>query len=125
MLRSLVELHPSSPESPSEELYRPLTAPARALSRTYPGAPHRESFDIQRLSRQPAPGSGVVTPPNDADLEMSRPATPVPSGEAIEAVPSVWDPFMNRFRLLAMCLASLGNALNDGAAGALIPYMEK
>ncbi|KAH7129145.1 major facilitator superfamily domain-containing protein [Dactylonectria macrodidyma] len=39
-------------------------------------------------------------------------------------MPSLKVPFMNRFRLLAVCVANFGNALNDGAAGALIPYME-
>jgi hypothetical protein len=38
---------------------------------------------------------------------------------------SVWEPYMNRFRLLAMCLILFGNGLNDSAPGPLIPYMEK
>lgn len=37
----------------------------------------------------------------------------------------VWDPYMNRFRLLSICLMNFGNGLNDSAPGALIPYMEK
>lgn len=59
---------------------------------------------------------------------MSPPVTPTspgPDAEPVEALASVWEPSMNRFRLLAVCLANLGNALSDGAAGALIPYMEK
>jgi len=42
-----------------------------------------------------------------------------------EALPSVWDPYMNRFRLLFVCALNLGNGMVDSAAGALIPYMEK
>jgi hypothetical protein len=40
-------------------------------------------------------------------------------------VPTVWEPYMNRFRLFSACVMSIGNALSDSAAGALIPYMEK
>lgn len=128
MLRGLVEIEASrsgAVESPSEELYRPLTAPPRVISRTYPGAPQRESFELQRIERRDGVMSGASTPRTEADLEMSRPASPVPSDDVVEMMPTVWDPFMNRFRLLAVCLANLGNALSDGAAGALIPYMEK
>ncbi|KAI5463483.1 major facilitator superfamily domain-containing protein [Mariannaea sp. PMI_226] len=53
---------------------------------------------------------------------MSRPSSPVPS---IEVTPTIWNPYMNRFRLLSACLANVANALSDSAAGALIPYMEK
>lgn len=40
-------------------------------------------------------------------------------------LPSVWEPFMNRFRLMTLCLAQIGSGMNDGAAGALIPSMEE
>lgn len=128
IIRGLVEVESQSRplDSPTEELYRPLTAPARVVSRTYPGAPQRESFELQRLSRrEDGVLSGTATPRTEEDLEMSRPGSPLPSDDAIEVTPSVWDPFMNRFRLLAVCLANVGNALSDSAAGALIPYMEK
>jgi hypothetical protein len=59
------------------------------------------------------------------DLEMSRPVSPDPAADAVDTVMSMWDPFMNRFRLLSLCLCNLGNGLSDSAAGALIPYMEK
>ncbi|KAH7016855.1 major facilitator superfamily domain-containing protein [Ilyonectria destructans] len=129
MLRGLVEVLPHSAESPSEELYRPLTTPARAVPRTYPGAPQRESFDLHRIGRDhgsPAsPQSGTTTPRGEADLEMSRPASPVSSIEGVEVVPTVWQPYMNRFRFFSVCLATFGFALSDSAAGALIPYMEE
>ncbi|CAM1511727.1 Fc.00g092400.m01.CDS01 [Cosmosporella sp. VM-42] len=126
MLRGLAEVEVVSGalDSPTEELYRPLTAPARVVSRTYPGAPQRESFDLHRIPRRDGVMSGTATPRTESDLEMSRPASPAPS-EATEVIPSAWDPWMNRFRLLAVCLANVGNALSDSAAGALIPYMEK
>ncbi|KAJ6447210.1 MFS efflux transporter [Purpureocillium lavendulum] len=155
MLRTLVEVqsHNSTIHGAvdSHETVRPPTAPAKAVARTYPGAPYRgdggDSIELQRLpthgqapggagSRSgswsgSAPASGAATPPprtdgGDGDLEMSRPTTPGGAVDAVAvAVATVWHPFMNRFRLLAMCLTNLGNALSDSAAGALIPYMEK
>lgn len=110
--------HPA--ESPTDELYRPLTAPAKTVPRTYPGAPQRESFDLHRIPVRDGGQSGTSSPRAGNDVEMSRP----PSPDAVEVVPDVWQPFMNRFRLVASCLAYLGNGLVDSAAGALIPYME-
>lgn len=121
MLTGLVAVQSVSAESPTEELYRPLTTPARTVPRTYPGAPQRESFDLHRIPVRDGNQSGATTPRAENDLEMSRPSSP----EAVEVMPSAWQPFMNRFRLFAVCLANLGNALSDSAAGALIPYMEK
>ncbi|KAM4060516.1 major facilitator superfamily protein [Hirsutella rhossiliensis] len=132
MLRGLVEVQSRTsdgPPSPPDEGLVPLAAPAKAVHRTYPGAPHQaDTIEMQRAPGQHDAGeSGSVTPraDNDSDLEMSPPATPGPAAEPVEAMASVWEPSMNRFRLLAVCLANLGNALSDGAAGALIPYMEK
>lgn len=128
ILQGLVQVEAQSRpvDSPTEELYRPLTAPARAISRTYPGAPQRESFELQRLPRRDdGVLSGTATPRTEEDLEMSRPASPLADDDAIEVTPSAWNPYMNRFRVLALGLASIGNALSDSAAGALIPYMEK
>lgn len=125
MLRNFVEVQ-SGPASPSDE-YAPLTAPPKAVARTYPGAPHKDnSIELQRVPRSDGCPSGVMTPRTEFDdLEMSRPASPHSTNETVEVMPSVWEPFMNRFRLFSVCLGNLGNALNDSAAGALIPYMEK
>ncbi|KAM0350123.1 hypothetical protein ACHAPU_003286 [Fusarium lateritium] len=125
MLSGLVAVHSAPAESPSEGLYRPLTAPPKTLSRTHISAPQRDSFDLHDIPVRNgnAPDAGLTNVGND--LEMSRPNTPDSSIEAVEVVPTIWNPFMNRFRLLFGCLAQLGNALSDGAAGALIPYMEK
>ncbi|EFY97396.1 MFS transporter [Metarhizium robertsii] len=127
MLRSLVELQPASHPADSESV-APLTAPRRVVQRTYPGAPTQENASIALHS---PPGHGGESIPNTPrteaaadDLEMRRPASPGPTADAVDAVMSVWDPSMNRFRLLSLCLCSLGDGLSDSAAGALIPYME-
>lgn len=130
MFRTLVEVQPRSSDRPPtpDEALGPLAAPARAVQRTYPGAPHSaDAIELERMPRRgEAAGSGAVTPRRESeDLERSRPTTPEPAPDAVEAAGSVWHPSMNRFRLLAVCLANLGNALSDSAAGALIPYMEK
>ena len=78
----------------------------------------------------------------DNDLESGRPAskTPLPvlvnqvrgsSGDGGTDEPtevfepdSISRPFMNRFRLLAICLYQLGNGMNDSAPGALLPTIQ-
>ncbi|TDZ40966.1 Bypass of stop codon protein 6 [Colletotrichum trifolii] len=113
------------------------TTPAKALPRTHHGASHNEaSIELQRINTNPGNGSGrgikdtgAQSPPaspsrpknHENDLEMSRTSTPV----VTDALQSISDPHMNRFRLAAACLLGFNNGLNDGAPGALIPYMEK
>ncbi|KAI9158215.1 Bypass of stop codon protein 6 [Paramyrothecium foliicola] len=124
MLRNFVEVQ-SHQAAPDESL-APLAAPQRAVPRTYPGAPQEgDSIELQRSIRSGGPAPAVSGKQNDEDLEMSRPSTPTSSPDVIEVMPSAWEPYMNRFRLAAVCLANFGGALNDSAAGALIPYMEK
>ncbi|KFA71285.1 hypothetical protein S40288_06725 [Stachybotrys chartarum IBT 40288] len=65
---------------------------------------------------------------SDSDLrgqEELPQVSPVPDDDGFEVMPSVWEPYMNRFRLLSVCLANLMGGLADSAAGALIPYMER
>lgn len=122
MLRELVIVESAPPALPS--------APAKAVSRVYPGVPQAEdSIELQRLTRSatvPAGASGTTTPAEEIqDLEMSRPASPVIPADGVEALPSIWDPYMNRYRFLTTCLLNFRNGLNDSAPGALIPYMER
>ena len=104
------------------------TKPAKAIPRTYPAIPQGDDIEIDSL-RRPVPVSTPTTTVTAGDLEASRPTTP--SGfrgdqdDAVEVVESMWDPYMNRFRLLSACLMNFGNGLNDSALGALIPYIEK
>jgi hypothetical protein len=66
----------------------------------------------------------METPTVPDDLEMSRPATPIEEVEGFGAMQSVWNPPMNRFRMLAVCTMTFCMGLNDSAPGALIPYIE-
>ena len=120
MLRDLVTVQSAPAELPS--------APAKAVPRVYPGVPQRESsVELQRVSRPVSiPASDTTSPGSGLeDLEMSRPASPtVPADGGVEALPSIWDPYMNRYRFLATCLCYFTNGLSDSAPGALIPHME-
>jgi hypothetical protein len=73
------------------------------------------------------PGSITQTPmasktPNE--LEMSRPSSPQ-HGSSVDIIQTIWNPYMNRFRLTAVCVISLGLGLNDLSSGALLAYIEK
>ena len=126
MLSGLIAVRSESAaaNSPIEELYRPLTAPAKTVPRTHLGN-QRESFDLHNLPARDGHTRDSSSVNASNDLEMSRPNTPDSNTEVVEVLPTFLEPFMNRFRALFGCLTQLGNALSDGAAGALIPYMEK
>jgi hypothetical protein len=47
------------------------------------------------------------------------------AGPARDQVQTIWDPYRNRFRVLASCLTVFGNGSNDSAPGALIASIEK
>ncbi len=79
--------------------------------------------DIQTISRPPTPG-GAQTPITPNELESSTPPSPR-NGEAVEALQSLWNPPINKWRFGSCCLMCFANGLNDSAPGALIPYMEK
>lgn len=117
--------------------------PQKTVTKTYPAVPslsrRENSADIELTGiSRPATHtggyqhsgdghfSGISTP---VDLEMSRPSSPVvDSGspdEGVEALQNMWDPYMNRFRLLSACLMNLMNGMSDSASGPLLPHMEK
>lgn len=134
-LRQLVTVE-SAPEP------RPHSLPLRpqpSLTKSYPAIPQTDSdsttIELMRFFNQATQnGRGKATSTTvtsaDApghDLEMSRPASPLEAAPnvGVEAMQSIWDPYMNRFRLLCACLMSLVNGASDAAAGPMLPYMEK
>ena len=48
-----------------------------------------------------------------------------PPGHASEQIQTIWDPYKNRFRVLASCMAVVSNGMNDSAPGALIASIER
>lgn len=115
--------------------------PPRSVTKTYPAVPQRDTMSIE-LGRISGPatraGTGTTTPATPgfrsgvttpSDLELSRPVSPVGPGagqeDGVEALQNMWDPYMNRYRLMSACFMNLLNGLSDSASGPLIPYMEK
>lgn len=110
--------------------------PQPSVTKTYPAVPQRDSTEIElaRVSR-PAPHtgsyqSGSATPVyfsrSQTPTLESRPASPVLDLDGgVEVLQNMWDPYMNRFRLLSACLINLANGMSDAASGPLLPYMEK
>jgi hypothetical protein len=46
-------------------------------------------------------------------------------GLTSEQVQTIWHPYKNRFRVMAACLTSMANGMNDSAPGALIASLER
>ncbi len=46
-------------------------------------------------------------------------------GQSTDHIQTIWEPYRNRFRVLAACLSSFANGMNDSAPGALIASIEK
>lgn len=108
LVHSLVKTQ-SAPDRRSFDTIAPL-APAQTLPERL--LPNKDGIELQSLSQD-------FSPAVQEDLERSSPPP-----EAVIAMPSIWDPARNKYRILACCLAGVANALSDGAAGALIPYIE-
>jgi hypothetical protein len=47
------------------------------------------------------------------------------TGPNSEQIQTIWNPYKNRFRVLASCMTAFGNGLNDSAPGALIASLER
>lgn len=74
-------------------------------------------------------GPDQPQPPTPAELEdNSRPNSPTRfRANEVAAItqPTISQPYMNRWRIPALCLAFFIQGLNDSAPGALLPYMER
>ncbi|KAI0596311.1 major facilitator superfamily domain-containing protein [Biscogniauxia sp. FL1348] len=126
LLKTLVQVESNTQSLPQ--------APQRVVSRTYPAVPQQQqqydAIELQSLRRPRKnganPPSGATTPGDERDVEMSAPGSPPaePGDVYIEALPSLTDPPMNRYRFATCCFQSFLGGLTDSAPGALIPYME-
>jgi hypothetical protein len=57
-------------------------------------------------------------------LNETAPSSPPPS-HASDQIQTLWNPYKNRFRVLASCMTAFANGLNDSAPGALIASVER
>lgn len=124
ILKSLVQVQSSPMERrASNDTIAPIFPVTKTQTQGSPSSPQMV-IEMQNL-----PDQSHVSAPTElngpVDLEMSRPPSPAVLGDVARVVPSAWSPYMNRFRLLSVCICIFADALSDGAAGALIPYMEK
>lgn len=111
------------------------SAPQKAVPRVYHSVPHTPEIELESIQwgkRPKVPSesgtstpTGYQTPRVPNDIEMSRPASPTPEGDGVDAIQSFSNPPMNRFRMTSVCLLNFANGLSDSAPGALIPYLEK
>lgn len=104
------------------------SSPAKTVPpRVYRGTPQKQSIELPEIQRAATLPSHSSKPSSTdaSDIEMSRPATPILPPDTSEILPSISDPYRNRYRFAATCLMQFTNGLNDSAPGALIPYMEK
>lgn len=115
LVHSLVKTQ-SAPDRRSFDSIAPL-APAQTLPERR--LPNKDGIELQPLSQGFPPSITPAEAILQDDLERSSPPP-----EAVIVVPSFWDPARNKYRIMACCLAGVANALSDGAAGALIPYIE-
>ena len=56
---------------------------------------------------------------NDMDRDNQR------QGPISDQIQTIWYPYKNRFRVMAACLTSMANGMNDSAPGALIASLER
>jgi hypothetical protein len=74
--------------------------------------------------------SGVPTPVNKTQTLESRPLSnpewnSLSPGRGVDQMETIWEPYKNRYRVLAVCFTLFGNGMNDAANGALIESLEK
>jgi hypothetical protein len=73
-------------------------------------------------------GGTDTAQPHNGDLQTSRRISEDRRGNSeigIDQVQTFWSPYWNRFRVLAACLTSFANGMNDSAPGALIASIER
>ncbi|KAL8391859.1 hypothetical protein RB595_002166 [Gaeumannomyces hyphopodioides] len=127
MLRSLVTIGSTRAPQPQEP-DRPPALPERVASKD--GRQRPAPIELETFTPGPPPVDAQAAPRDAAnrDLEMRRQTTPQGSsggGFTTEVQATVWEPYMNRFRMAAVSITFFSLGLYDSAAGALIPYMEK
>ena len=75
---------------------------------------------------EPSPNSPMSNGPAKRSSRSSN-ETDLSSlpGHASDQIQTLWNPYKNRFRVLASCMTAFANGLNDSAPGALIASVER
>ena len=78
---------------------------------------------VEQSPNTPAKTGKGKSPSRSSDAEPHSSGSP--PGHASEQIQTIWNPYKNRFRVLASCMAVFGNGMNDSAPGALIASIER
>lgn len=80
-----------------------------------------EMNDMAGNNRAPASVNKIQT----VKPESTEQTNALSTNREVEQMETIWEPYKNRYRVLAACLTTLGNGMNDAANGALIQSLEK
>ncbi|KAK8051897.1 hypothetical protein PG993_003282 [Apiospora rasikravindrae] len=117
-----IELQATTTTTTKPRAHRQLTRPSSSSGPLSSPAGSRDGEAEVPTQTTAASGGGGVSGPSSRTSSTGGGATG--EVEAVEAMQSLSDPPMNRYRLVSICLMQLLGGLNDAAPGALIPYME-
>jgi hypothetical protein len=97
----------------------PIAPPQKAIPHNYPYG-LSPSIELERISggRTLDDYSKSPTPPAAGQTRSSSPIS------AVDQKQTLWNPYMNRFRVLGCCLTGFANGVNDSAPGPLLPSIE-
>ena len=80
---------------------------------------------------EPSPNSPMSNGPakrssrSSNETDPSSPPQSPPPSHASDQIQTLWNPYKNRFRVLASCMTAFANGLNDSAPGALLTSVER
>ncbi|KAK3392374.1 major facilitator superfamily domain-containing protein [Sordaria brevicollis] len=129
--KAVPRTYPGAPQEASAIELQPL---ARTPNSTKSASASRTNVSsTSGVVNGPQPGTTANFSSGPELEDQSRPGTPnadslndeTANSDSVEALQSIMQPYMNRWRLLAMCLINLSNGMSDSAPGALIPSMEE
>lgn len=122
-LGALIE-HEIKPQPSVTGLAR--VVPRDAITPTVPSEHELDELQWgQKLSGPSKFAIGSSSSQTPAELESSNPPTPKQNQVVDAIIQSATTPYMNKWRLAAAAVMFFLLGLNDGATGALIPYLEK
>ncbi|KAM3446504.1 hypothetical protein MY3296_009628 [Beauveria thailandica] len=102
------------------------SAPAKEIElRRLPGPANNNNNNSSSSNSDGVnPASTAKTRHGNLQLMSRRDTTPEAPAHAASVVPTIWEPYRNRSRLMLTCATTLADGMSDSGAGALIPYME-
>jgi hypothetical protein len=109
---------PAQSQSQHQPYYPDIELTTYTLPITHP-PPTRKPSSLHDIPLPSLPHSELPSRRESA-VEPSPAPAPIPQ----EIIETIWNPRINRWRLLTCCTTVLGNGLNDSAAGAVIASIE-